>query len=129
MPRNSSAENPHEDVFLTIVFQSHLGHPSVDTAIGSFPAGFEGAIMQADIAQVAVRNRSRRVIFRSYWMPRSFVPFSQRILRKTSGFDIFWTAASVSRAMHFPCRRGEGFVAPPPRPSEHEQSQPNRSLS
>ena len=61
--------------------------------------------------------------------PSSFVPFSQRILRKTSGFDILWTAASVSRAMHFPWRRGEGFVLPPPRPSEHEQSQPNMSLS
>src|SRR4051794_29602411 len=129
MPRSSSAANPQEDVFLRMVFQSHLGQPSVDTAIGSFPAGFEEPIIKLDIAQVVVRNRSRRVIFRSYWMPRSFVPFSQRILRKTSGFDIFWTAASVSRAMHFPCRRGEGFVVPPPRPSEHEQSQPNMSLS
>src|SRR5436309_2853902 len=34
-------------------------------------------------------------------------------------FDIFRAAASVSRAMHFPWRRGLGFVFPPPRPSEH----------
>src|SRR5258708_506336 len=66
MPRSSSAANPHEDVFLTIVFQSHLGHPSVDTAIGSFPAGFAEPITGPAIADVAVRNRSRRVIFKSY---------------------------------------------------------------
>jgi hypothetical protein len=93
-----------------IVFQSHLGQPSVDTAIGSFPAGFEEPIMQPDIAHVAVRNRSRRVIFRSYSMPRSFVPFSHRILRNTSDVDIFRIAVSVSRAMHFPFRSGEGFI-------------------
>src|SRR6266567_449999 len=66
MPRNSSAANPHEDVFLMIVFQSHLGHPSADTAIGSFPAGFEEPITGPAIAHVAVRSRSRRVIFKSY---------------------------------------------------------------
>src|ERR1051326_1169578 len=66
MPRNSSAANPHEEVFLMIVFQSHFGHPSVDTAIGSCAAGFEEPITEPDIVHAAVRKRSRRVIFKSY---------------------------------------------------------------
>src|SRR5579885_404694 len=65
MPRSSSAAKPHDEVFLMIVFQSHFGQPSVDTAIGSFPAGFPEPIAGPDIAHRAVRKTSRRVIFKS----------------------------------------------------------------
>ncbi len=47
-----------------MVFQSHFGHPSVDTAIGNFPAGAEDPITEPATPQVALNKRSRRVIFK-----------------------------------------------------------------
>ena len=47
MPRSSSATNPHDDVFLTIVFQSHLGQPRVETAIGSLPSDLDARMAGA----------------------------------------------------------------------------------
>src|SRR5271157_1501397 len=66
MPRSSTAAKPHSDVFLTIVFQSHLGQPNVETAIGSRLAGFDEPMEGPATTEVASLKRSRRVIFRSY---------------------------------------------------------------
>src|SRR5262249_14074941 len=66
MPRSSSAAKPHCEVFLTIVSQSHLGHPRVETAIGGFPAGAAGRRGRLATAEPANLRRLRRFIPRWY---------------------------------------------------------------
>src|ERR1017187_1591708 len=84
MPRSSTAAKPQCDVFLTIVFQSHLGQPNVETAIGSRLAGLDEPMEDPAAVDAASLKRSRRVISRSYGIRSPHTGCVERARRRLS---------------------------------------------